>query len=488
MEKLSIIFDCGATNVRVVAIDAKGEIKALKSFPNQTCEDPFYPGGRIWDLSEIWEKLCAASLEVISQIDKSNIVAVTTTTFGVDGTFIDKNSELLYPVISWQCIRTEPIMQNIGKYIPLAELYKISGVNAYSFNTINKLIWFKENRPDVIEKADSFLFLPSLINYLLTGEKCNDLSMIGTSMLTEICSFSLSDTIFNKIGLNPKTFGSIGLAGDIIGNISHEASGKTGIPEGTVVCLTGHDTQFAIYGSGADENQAVLSSGTWEILMARSAQFKTTEAQLKNGISTEFDATKGLYDIGLNWLSSGIVEWVKNRFYTECTSENCYDIMINEAMLINPGSNGVFINPDFNNSKNKSFKGQISGLTINTTRGEIMRATFEALSFQTKQSLNALENAGNFKAEKVICVGGGSKNKLWNQIRADVLNLPVITIEQKETTALGASFFAFSAAGVYSNPNEAKSNINYNPYIIYPSENTELYLKLYQQWDKLINQ
>jgi len=488
MEKLSIIFDCGATNVRVVAINTKGEIKALKSFPNQTREDPFYQGGLIWDLSEIWDKLCAASLDVMSQIDKSSIVAVTTTTFGVDGAFINKKGELLYPIISWQCNRTVPVMQNIEKYIPLAELYKISGVNAYHFNTINKLIWHKENRPDIIDKADAFLFMPSLINYMLTGEKRNDLTMVGTSMCTDIGSFSFSDIILDKIGCKPDIFAVIGQPGDKIGTISHEASAKTGIPEGTTVCLTGHDTQFAIYGSGAEVNLAVLSSGTWEILMARSAHYTTTQDQLKNGISTEFDSTKGLYNIGLNWLGSGIVEWVKNRFYSECTPENCYDIMISEALEVSAGSSGVFINPDFNNIKNLALKGQINGLTINTTRGEIMRATFEALSFQTKKALVALENAGNFKAEKVICVGGGSKNKLWNQIRADVLNLPVVIIQQKETTALGASFFAFTAAGVYSNPNEAKLNINYNPSIIYPSENTEQYLKLYQLWDKSINQ
>jgi L-fuculokinase len=101
--------------------------------------------------------------------------------------------------------------------------------------------------------------------------------------------------------------------------------------------------------------------------------------------------------------------------------------------------------------------------------------------------LNALENAGNFKAEKIICVGGGSKNKLWNQIRADVLNLPVETIQQKETTVLGASFFAFTAAGIFPNPEQAKANITYAPLLTYPSENTHQYLKIYSQWLKLNN-
>lgn len=488
MEKLALIFDCGATNVRVIAINTKGEIVAAKSFPNQTREDANYKGGRIWDLDEIWEKLCAASKEVVSKIDKQAIVAVTTTTFGVDGTFLDKNGNLLYPVISWQCERTAPIMQDISKYILLPDLYKLNGVNAYSFNTINKLIWFKENRPDLLSEADCFLFMPSLINFRLTGHKRNDTTMLGTSMLSDIGNRNLSGEVLSRIGCKADMFGNVGEASEMAGKVTPLASEQTGLPEGTMVCLAGHDTQFAIFGSGADINQPVLSSGTWDILMARSTQFSTTEGELNTGITTEFDAVAGLYNIGLNRLGSGIIEWVRKQFYTECLDENCYDTMIKEAMDVEVGSNGIFINPDFNNSKNTLKRGEIIGLTLNCTRGEIFRATLEALSFQLKLSLTALENAGGFKADKIICVGGGSKNNLWNQIRADVADLPIEIIQQKETTVLGASFFAFTAAGVYSSPEEARKNINYNSEFFYPSANNKQYQKTFQQWHNLINQ
>jgi len=488
MKKLVLIFDCGATNVRVIAIDPQGEIVAFKSYQNQTREDPYYKGGRIWDLDEIWEKLCAASKEVVSKIGEHSIVAVTTTTFGVDGTFLDKNGKLLYPVISWQCERTESIMQNIGKYISLPELYALNGINSYSFNTINKLIWFNENLPHLISEADSFLFMPSLINFKLSGQIRNDITMLGTSMLSSLDNRDLSPEILNKIGFPAHLFGNIGEASDTAGTITAIAAEQTGIPVGTMVCLTGHDTQFAIYGSGANTNQPVLSSGTWDILMARSTQFSTTELQLKTGITTEFDAIAGLYNIGLNRLGSGIIEWVRKQFYSEYLDEDCYDVMIREAMEVEIGSNGIYINPDFNNSKNSIEKGQIIGLTLNSKRGEIFRAVIEALSFQLKLSLTALENAGGFKAEKIICVGGGSKNRLWNQIRADVVELPIEIIQQKETTVLGASFFAFTAAGVYSSPEEARRSINYNSEFIYPSENQKQYLKIFKQWHNLINQ
>jgi L-fuculokinase len=136
---------------------------AGKSFPNHTGPDPYYPGGIIWDVDEIWGKLCRASLEVTDEINKADIVGVTFTTFGVDGGLFDKHVNLLYPVISWQCSRTNPIMAAIERYISMEELYNTSGIYPYNFNTINKFVWFKENRPELLEQASYFLFFPSIL-------------------------------------------------------------------------------------------------------------------------------------------------------------------------------------------------------------------------------------------------------------------------------------------------------------------------------------
>ena len=111
-----LVFDCGATNVRAVAIDRKGIIHASESLSNNTRPDPFYPSYRIWDVNENWDKMCQASAKVVSRIAKERIAGVTVTTFGVDGTLFDKSGKMLYPVISWQCERTNPIMADIGKY------------------------------------------------------------------------------------------------------------------------------------------------------------------------------------------------------------------------------------------------------------------------------------------------------------------------------------------------------------------------------------
>lgn len=479
---VAIVFDCGATNVRVVAMSKTGCILAAKSFSNETDDDPNWPGGRIWEMDKMWRKLCQAALTVTAEIDTRRIAGVTVTTFGVDGTFVDRDGNMIYPVISWQCPRLQPVMDKIDRYISRSDLYRISGVYPYPFNTINKLAWFKENKPDVIEKAHRFLFITSMLIYKLTGTMQNDSSMGGTSMMFDLNRRGFSTAIHDKLELPVNIWGPLAEPGDEAGAIHKKASQETGIPQGTPVYFAGHDTQFAIFGSGAGLNQPVLSSGTWEILMARTKQFSSTETELNNSLTTEADARPGLFNIGQNWLGSGVLEWFARNFYPELSSGKLYETMIADAEKIEPGTHGLSIDPLFYKKDETSQAGVISGLTVNTSRSQIYRALLESLSFRLLDGLDALQCAGNFKADQIICVGGGSKNKLWNQIRADVCNIPIQIIDHKETTVLGAALFVFAGSGLFTSPEEARSNIEYNPEIVRPSSNSKKYQSLYQSY------
>ncbi len=470
-----IVFDCGATNVRTVAIDTKGIILASESMPNNTKPDTKLNGGLIWDVFEIWDKLSTTCRSVLAKVDKERIAGVSVTTFGVDGTFIDKAGKLLYPVISWQCNRSNPIMESIDKYFPVEELYAESGVYPHAFNTINKLIWLKENRPDVLDNASNFLFIPSLFVFMLTGERFNDVAMMGTSMLTDQKNRKWSDKIFDKLEVSSSLFEPVEEAGKMAGKVNVKGHDNTGLPVGTPVFLAGHDTQFAIFGSGAELHQPVLSSGTWEILMVRSRQFSSRPAQLKAGLTNELDAQQDIFNIGQNWLSSGVLEWFSSNFYPELKGDKLYETMIADARKVPAGSNGVKVDPSFYRDNVHKEGGAINGITLNTTRGEIYRAMLESLSYRLKDAMITLEEAGGFTTDKIICVGGGSKNAFWNQLRADVTGKPIQTIEQKETTVLGAALFAMAGAGIFSSEDEARRNINFNPQIVEPSKDVAYY-------------
>ena len=463
----AIVFDCGATNVRVIAIDAAGRILASEAFPNSTRPDPFYPAYRIWDIGEIWEKMCLASRKVLGLIEPERVAGVTVTTFGVDGALFSRDGRMLYPVISWQCERTKQIMSGIGKYIPQDILYGESGVLPFSFNTIYKLIWFLENRPEIISGSHIFLFMPSIFIRHLTGEMVNDTTMAGTSMMMNQRERDFSDMILGKTGIGRDLMGTLAEPGTIAGTVSRKAFEETSIPAGTPVVATGHDTQFAIFGSGAGKDEPVLSSGTWEILMVRAGSFRAGPEQLKTGITTELDARPGLFNIGTQWIASGVIEWVRRNLYRDL-GDDAFDLMIEGAEKVAEGCNGVKVIPGFYEEREGRPGGQILGLTMDSTRDEIFRAVLESLSLRLAEGRTALENAGGFRAENILCVGGGSRNRLWNRLRAKSAGVPLRIIKQKETTVLGASLFVQAACGNFRSPEDARSEIDYNTEVIEP--------------------
>lgn len=468
---LVLCLDCGATNVRAMTVDATGKIVGKASSPNATVPAPENPEFHHWDADRIFAQLSECARKALAGTDVSHVKAVTVTTFGVDGALVDARGKLLYPVISWKCPRTAAVMENVGKYIAQDELNRVSGVGAFAFNTIYKLIWLKENRPELFDEAAAWLFISNILAHRLTGVMATDRTMAGTSQMTDLRTGEFSDEILAAVGLKKELFPPAADAGSVVGAVTRAAAEKMGLPalEGVPVVSAGHDTQFAVFGSGAEKNQPVLSSGTWEILMVRSEQAKLSPSDYKDGATAELDADPALRNPGLQWLGSGVIEWVKSLGY----AGESYDVMDAEAAAIPPGSAGVTLVPDFLPSG--ASKGSIGGLVLGRTRAHIYRAAMEALSYRLKSRLARLESVGGFKSDSLVLVGGGARNKVWTQIRADVLGIPVKVSAVSESTVLGAAMFAFAGAGVYPSADAARAAFGVGFDVCVPGGNAVFY-------------
>jgi L-fuculokinase len=257
---------------------------------------------------------------------------------------------------------------------------------------------------------DYYVMMPSLILHRLSGEFITDTTMAGTSMLTDLRKRSYSRDILGPLGLHPGIFPKLTEPGTVIGKVSPRAADALGIPSGTDVVAAGHDTQFAILASGAGINQPMLSSGTWEILMVRSRADALKVPSLSSGITIELDARPGLVNPGIQWIASGILEWVGRLLYADLAKDGShYAAMIQEAALVPAGSNGVTMIPELFPGGFSGKMGSISGFTHETTRAYIYRACLEALSCYLAYGLEKLRRAGNYMANDLICVGGGSE-------------------------------------------------------------------------------
>ena len=485
---LTVVIDCGSTNAAVIAVDDQGHLVHSASRPNAPTRQP---GGeeswRIWDVDQIWGKLCDACRQVCAEVDRSRIQAVTVCTFGADGAPMQRDGTLTYPAICWQDTRTEPLVSGIAEQMAPWTIFAETGYQIIRFNTLLRLIWLRKYAPQALDQADYFMMMPGLLSFRLCGEPSIDPTSGGTMMAMAMGARDWSKPMLALADVAPSFFPRWVEPGGIIGRVHREASEETGLPVGIPVIAAGHDTQFAAVGSGASPGEAILSSGTWEILMLRIARFEPDRFGFEEGLLYECDAVAGLYDPQLLMMGSGALEWMRKHFYADLGDrEDAYARMIEEARKAPPGAGSVTVLPSFvaetGPTKKYHTHGTILGLTPTTDRGQLYRAALEGLSFQLRHALNMLTQATGFEAQGIRIVGGGSRNALWNQIRADVTGLPVTTIAQKEATVLGAALFAFYGAGHFDSLEEAQAHAAKADKTFEPSEHRIIYEDLFAKY------
>ncbi len=463
-EDCVIVLDCGSTNLRAIAVSTSGRVIARASEKNITIPDDEHDDWHCWSFDHIFEKLELCCRAVAAEIDPRRVRAVTATTFGGDGTFLDAAGKMMFPVISWTCTRTIASQSHMSKYIAPDRAVEISGVGHFSFNTLNKFIWFRENRPDLIDTASHFLFASSLITHRLTGRLTNDATMVGTSQMADIKAQDFSSEILSALQVDRALFPELVFPGEIIGPLRREAAEALGLPSGIPVISAGHDTQFAVFGAGAAPNRPVLSSGTWEILMARCDSVTLPDVKdFNDAFTCEWDVLKGYYNPGFQYVASAVVEWAGRTMFSELSGSDKYETMIREARAAPADCRGLELDPDF-----LVGKGSIRNLSLDTDRGTVFRAVLQGLVARLKTGMEVLEKAGNFRATELTLVGGGTRNQFWTQLKADALGIPVKTIEEPETTVLGAATFALKGADVYKTAEEARSAFNLNYTITQP--------------------
>ncbi len=487
--KMVLVLDCGASTVRAITVSSTGNLVHAESRPNAAVRQFKDKNWLVWDTESIWKKLVECAGIVVRKSGPGNIIAVTAASFSDDGAPVDRQGRLCYPVISWQCSRTIDIANSIDTLIPFSQLYSITGEQVLRQHTLFRLLWLKENAPGVLEKAHRYLMFPGILNYRLTGEFVNDPTTADSMMLLDVRKRKYSRTLLEKMNIDESLFGTMLEPGRVIGSLVPSVARQMGLKPGVPVVVSGHDTQFAVCGSGCGRNEAVLSSGTWEILFLRGGKCITTGRAREAGLKNECDAVPGLFNSGFQWIGSGSLDWLL-RLGRQALGDSglLHRKMKASAGKIPPGSNGVMVHPSFlpgaGINRRNSTGGIILGLSLQTGESEIYRAFLEGLSYQLREAMEKLSLLSGVHPDHLIVVGGGSRNGLWNRIRADVLGIPVKLSRQAENTVLGAAMFAFIGAGYFRNCEEASANIPFFKETIEPSPVSAVYSELYSKFKR----
>ena len=490
-EQMVLVIDCGSTNITVVAVDGRGRL--VTSFGEPNGPVPQQGDGkewRVWDLDELWRKVSSLATRVCSQVGPENVRAVTITTWGADGAPVTAEGRPTYPPIAWDCPRTAPIAAELSDRLGARRLYEITGYQVISFNTLFRLVWLRRHAPEALDRAQGWMMMPGLLSCKLCGRMSIDATSASTMMAMDLRTARWSAQLLAEAGLDGSFFPELVYPGAVIGEVTAAASSATAIPQGTPVVAAGHDTQFAPIGSGARQEEALLSSGTWEILMLRTEAFEPNDVGFSEGLLTELDAVPGLYNPQLLMMGSAVLEWVRENFYGQIEDgDRAYDTMIAESARLKPGAGGVMVVPSFvaDSGPTKKYRteGTIVGLGVTTTRAHVYRAAIEGLCFQLKDALRILAAATGFQPKAIRVVGGGSRNKLWNQVRADVCGMPVSITAHKEATVLGAAITAWVGAGRFGSIQEGQEALATETTVVEPSPEADAYAELFERYRML---
>src|SRR6266498_1339919 len=436
--------DTSTTSSKALIIDEQGQVIAVASSPHtlQTLKP-------LWseqNPQEWWEAVAAS---IRSVLEKAGIGGEGIAAIGLTGqmhglVLLDGDRNVLRPAILWNDQRTQSQCDEIHQIIGREKFIQITGNVALTGFTAPKILWVKENEPDIYAKARYVLLPKDYIRYKLTGEYAMDKADGAGTVLFDLKSRDWSPEILEKLCIEPAWMPRTFEGPAFTGYVTPAAASATGLKAGTPVAAGGGDQAAQAVGVGAVEPGVVaLTAGTSGVV------FATTPSALiepEGRLHAFCHAVPGMWHfMGVMLSAAGSLQWYRDTLAPEVS----FDDLLKEAETIPAGSEGLQFLPYLSGERtpypDPLARGAFIGLTLRHSRAHMTRALLEGVAFGLKDSFTLIQNAGLGSITQVRASGGGNKGALWRQILASVLNAELVTAGG---TTEGAAYGAALLAGV----------------------------------------
>jgi rhamnulokinase len=434
--------DLGGSSGRVTVgelIDAKiklTEVHRFKHEPVQSNAELF------WDWSFIVEQIKTG---LIAATKLGQIKSVGVDSWAVDYGLIDAKGEVIGQPHCYRDGRTDGLMAKLKNDLGVDYIYSRTGIQFIFFNTMYQL--FAEKSSKFYSQADKFLMVPDLVNYLLCGAISTELTNASTTQLLNVRTLDWDWQMIDKLGIRKELFPKIHKPGEQMGEIAGH-----GVLDGIKVISVGsHDTASAVAGTplSAQSNSAYISSGTWSLVGLELEAPVTDKTAMDFNITNEIGVGNKIRFIknvaGMWLLEESLDYWAaKGEHYTAAQ-------LAADAALLPKGAVIDANDPRF--EKPGAMPERIAALCqesdqpILTTPAEFARCIFDSLADAYVKVIDQLQKAANVKVTSINIVGGGSANKLLNQLTANATKLPVYA-GPIEATVLGNLITQMQADGV----------------------------------------
>ncbi len=481
-------FDLGATSGRSILAtltDRQLKLKELTRFPNKIIRvhDKYY-----WDIFALYEELKAGLKAAV----KENVAleAIGIDTWGVDFVYLGEDGSLLSQPRSYRDPYTNGMPEEYFKIIPKQEVYDLTGIQFMNFNTLFQLFAAQKEGFSPLKAAKNILFMPDALSYMLTGKKVCEYSIASTSQFLNPKTKKIESKLFTSIGLDPDIVPSPVMPGTIIGPITEAVAKECGLDPVPVIAVAGHDTASAVASVPAEnENFAYLSSGTWSLMGIEVKEPIINQHSYELNFTNEGGVdgtTRFLKNITGMWLLEQCrKEWEnEGKRYTYPEIVALSDTVPGFVSMIDP-DDPCFANPESMRRAIITYCEQ-TVQKVPENDAEFIRCIFDSLALKYKYVLNCLQQVAPFQIEKLHVIGGGSQNKLLNQLTADSIGMPVVA-GPSEATAIGNVMLQAKGIGLVHSLQEMRSLIrdSVELEIFYPQD-TESWNKAYERFLKFV--
>ncbi len=489
MAKRVLAFDFGASSGRAIVGVFDGnkiELREVHRFSN----DPVTINGTVyWDVQRLFFEIKQG---ILKAKEDGGFDSIGIDTWGVDFGLLRKDGTLIENPVHYRDKRNDGMVEHVKKYMSHEEMYDITGIQFMDFNTVFQLLSLKENRPYILEEADTLLLMPDLLAYMLSGVKSTEYSIATTSQMVDLKTKDWSDKILNDLGLKKDILTPIVATGTVIGQLSDEICEELGVKKADIVSVASHDTQSAITAVPCEEEDfAFISSGTWSLFGTEVKEPVINEASKKLNVTNEGGygyTTAFLKNIcGLWLIQESRRQWIREG------KEYSYADLENEALKCEPFK--CFIDPDApefgvmgNLPKRVQEYCEKTGQYTPKTVGEIVRCIYESLALKYRLTFDGIMECTGKKYDRIHVMGGGTKDKLLLDMTAQSCNVPVYG-GPIEATALGNIAVQLMSSGDIKDIKEARKIIAQGENLkVYKPSNREAWEKAYNDFINIIKE
>lgn len=422
------------------------------------------PGWAEQDPQLWWNAVCAATRRMMKGAGgKAPVAAVSVSAQAPTMIALDATGAPLRPALIWMDRRADEQAVRLGDRFGRAEIHRRTGNRPDPFYVAAKILWYRENEPELFRRTRLFLQINGYINFRLTGNFSMDPVHAALLQLRRWDDGAYDSALCDACGVDPGQFPEVKQGHELIGEVTRSAAAECGLGAGTpVVCGTVDGSAAALEAGAVDEGIAAEMSGTSTVLLVPNSRALTDPAliAMPHALPDAYLLLGAMSTSGacLRWFSDELA--FRDTQTDRAAGTDVFELLTGEAAEVPAGSGGVIFLPYMMGERSPIWqttaRGVFFGLTLSTRRDEMVRAVFEGTAFAFYHNVETAKRSGA-RLTEIRSVGGGSRNELWTRMKADISGVPVVSLEQGAGAPFGDALLAGLGAGVWPDLREVLS-------------------------------